>query len=232
MLTSGEIYDGHWEKGRRHGIGVLDLRHYQIKLKYSYGIPTKILEFPIERLGNKGLVHLPFSTSFKPYGNYYKEVILDHGEILQNSYILVYDSSKRKICFDGKLIKNSKSELIFGDMGYFSYIVEKNTKNQVKGMFELNFGYFLYTGQGENCVPEGKGKLICPDEIKVSGYFTKGMLQGIGKIKGKDFRSSCNLVDGIPNGDYDFTYQGTAGSFFINPPAILINTNNLALRKK
>ncbi|OMJ65195.1 hypothetical protein SteCoe_38859 [Stentor coeruleus] len=138
---------------------------------------------------------------------------------------------KKKICFGGKLIKNTNLQILIGIDRGLAYVIEKNTKNEIKGMQEIDFMNCLYIGQGENLYPQGKGKVIITDEIKISGYFEKGWLQGIGKIKGKDFISSCNFVDGLPQGDFYFTYQNVEGNFFVDYPSILLKVN-LRMKQK
>lgn len=219
IYKSGEIYDGNWKKGCKHGVGVLEIDELRMRLKYSHGVPVKILDFPIERLGNQIIIHLFFSSSFRPFGNFYKEYLLNKYDALEGIYLLIYNPIVNKICFRSKLIKNFESSFFTGKSGYIEYAIEKRD-GIIKGLFEISIKNLSYLGQGENCIPEGKGKIYSLDGTKISGSFTKGLLQGKGQIKNKDFNSNCNFIDGIPYGNIQFKYQNIPGNFFVDHSSI------------
>lgn len=222
MYKNGTAYEGNWDKGRKHGLGILDTCYCKVQIKFSYGIPRKILNYPIKKVTNKTEILLDLFENHLPVGNYYKEIGATENSRLGNTYVLVYNPITDKISFRSKLLKIDNFKFIYGISSIFDYIAQK-CENEIKGMFELNTFFFSYIGNGKELIPEGQGKLYFSDGSKISGNFVNGILAGFGKFINKDFRIDLNFIDGIPCGNFEFIYQGIAGVILINDMRLYLN---------
>lgn len=131
IYKKGEIYDGYWVKGRKHGSGIEDLGDSRVKIKYSHGIPVKILEFPFSTL-NADFAYFSFKKTFQSVGDYYKEVKVSQDQSLEHDYFLYFHPSSKNMCFRGKLFKKEEIRLFFAQANKFFILAKRMKKMSLK----------------------------------------------------------------------------------------------------
>lgn len=182
IYINGDVYEGQWEFGRKHGIGTYENNGKKYILLFKKGMPKRLLDYTniFHSEYTEVAILIPFIC--KQEVDYYVEEYECNNNLKDCVYYMYYSKFRKSLSFKGKVFRKKLENLVsISEKDYF-FTGEKSAIINSHGFIEIASSYLTYVGYANKQTPNGRGKIFCQN-YEISSNFVSGKINGLSAMK-------------------------------------------------
>lgn len=216
VYINGDVYEGQWELGRRHGIGTYQNNGKKYIFLFKKGVPKRLLDHTeiFDSEYTEIAILIPFICKQK--GEYYVEEYQSDCNLKDCIYYMYYSKLQKSLSFKGKVFTKKLENLVSIKENDYFFTGEASAIINSYGFIEISSNYLTYVGYANKQTPNGKGKIFCRN-YEISSDFVSGKINGKCTLKCDEERTEYFFDKGLDNNEIVVFKDNLILRFYVNP---------------